>query len=61
MTYSQFSQEHFQDCLANQSTLIDIFYIELREKRRIKREKAKLQMAKKQLKMNTQTQTLNIK
>lgn len=53
MSYRQFSREHMMDCLANQSALIDIFYIEKKEKRRIKREKALRQMEKAKAKQQT--------
>lgn len=56
MSYRQFSKEHMMDCLANQSALIDIFYIEKKEKRRIKREKALQQQLRKK-----ESQTINIK
>lgn len=57
MSYRQFSREHLQFCMANQSMLIDQFYKELQIKRRIKREKALQQMEKAKAK----TQTKNIK
>jgi hypothetical protein len=57
MTYTQFSREHLQFCMANQSMLIDQFYKELQIKRRIKREKALQQMEKAKAKQPT----LNIK
>lgn len=46
MEYVQFSQQHFQFCMANQSMLIDQFYKELQIKRQRKREKAIQQMLK---------------
>jgi hypothetical protein len=55
MEYTQFSREHFQFCMANQSVLIDQFYIEKREKRRLKRLKALEQIKK------AKKHTINIK
>jgi hypothetical protein len=57
MEYEQFSKEHFQFCMANQSALIDVFQIERKEKMKLKRLKALEQM---RLKAKKQT-TINIK
>lgn len=57
MEYVQFSKEHFQFCMANQSMLIDQFYKELQVKRQRKREKAMAQM----LKAKAKAQMINIK
>ena len=61
MEYTQFSREHMMDCMANQSALIDQFYIELKEKRRIKRLNAKIAMAAASAKKQSHTQSINIK
>jgi hypothetical protein len=60
MEYAQFSQEHLQFCMANQSALIDQFFIEKKEKMRLKRLKALEQMAKAKAKQQ-QTTTINLK
>lgn len=57
MEYIQFSKEHFQFCMANQSMLIDQFYKELKVKQQRKREKAIEQM----LKAKAKSQMINIK
>jgi len=57
MEYTQFSKEHFQFCMANQSALIDVFQIERKEKMKLKRLKALEQMAK--AKAKKQMITLN--
>jgi hypothetical protein len=59
MEYAQFSQEHLQFCMANQSMLIDQFYKELQVKRQQKRLKALEQMAK--AKAKQQQPTINLK
>jgi Zn-dependent oligopeptidase len=59
MEYAQFSQEHLQFCMANQSALIDQFYKELQVKRQQKRLKALEQMAK--AKAKQQQPTINLK
>lgn len=59
MEYAQFSKEHLQFCMANQSALIDQFYKELQIKRQQKRLKALQQMEK--AKAKQQTPTINIK
>lgn len=59
MEYAQFSKEHFQFCMANQSALIDQFYKELQIKRQQKQLKALQQMEK--AKAKQQTPTINIK
>lgn len=58
MEYAQFSKEHMMDCMEKQSMLIDIFYKELKVKRRLKKEKALLNQLRKKA---SQTQTINIK
>jgi hypothetical protein len=57
----QFSHEHFIHCLENQSALIDIFYIELREKRRLRRERALNNQLLKKMKSQSQSQSQNEK